>query len=143
MRHKHDLPGPKEQENKQHAEIKPRIESSSQDVVPTSPESVAVAISPEHDHKATNETAQVAGADVSVEVRHCAEEDGGVPELEFGAREETVQDVDKDRGGGTEQEAEGEEAVDVLAEEALGALNVGLVRVMSMGQESLLTIITY
>lgn len=54
-----------------------------------------------------------------------------------------MQDVDKDRGGGAEQEAEGEEAVDVLAEEALGALNVGLVRVMSMGQESLLTIITY
>ena len=67
MRHKDDLARSKEQEDKQHAEVEAGVESRRQDIIPTSPESVSVAISPEHDHEPADETAQVAGADVSVE----------------------------------------------------------------------------
>ena len=100
MRHNHDLARSKEQEDQQHAEVETGVESRSQNVVPAVPQSVAVAISPEHDDEAADETAQVAGADVSVELRHGAEEDGRVPQLEFGAREESVESVDEDWGGG-------------------------------------------
>lgn len=98
IRHGQNLPSTKEQENKQHAEVESRIESRGQDVVPPRPERVPVAISPEHHHEATDQAAEVACADVSVEVRHGAEEDGRVPEVELGSREEAVQDIDEDWG---------------------------------------------
>jgi hypothetical protein len=100
MRHKHNLTSSEEQENKQHAEVEAGVESRSQDVIPSRPQRVAVAVHPEHDHEAADETAQFAGADVSVKVRHRAEEDGRVEEVEFGAREEAVKGVDQDRGDG-------------------------------------------
>jgi hypothetical protein len=94
MRHKHNLARPEKQKNQQHAEIEPGVERGRQDVIPARPEGVSVAIGPEHDHEAADQTAKVAGADVAVELRHGAEEDGRVPELEFGAREEAVEGVD-------------------------------------------------
>lgn len=96
MRHGHNLPGAKEQEDKQHAEVESRIERRGQDVVPPRPKRVAVAVRPEHHHETTDQAAEVACTDVSVEVRHGAEEYGRVPEMEFGSREEAVHDVDED-----------------------------------------------
>lgn len=96
MRHSHNLPSAKEQENKQHAKIESRVKRRGQDVVPPRPKRVPVSVRPEHYHEATDQTAEVACADVSVEVGHRAEEDGRVPEVEFGSREEAVQDVDED-----------------------------------------------
>jgi hypothetical protein len=101
IRHEHDLARSEEQEDEQHAEVEAGVESRSQDVIPAIPQSVAVAVSPKHDHEAADQTAQVAGTDVSIELRHRAEEDGRVPQLEFGAREEAVERVDQDWGGGT------------------------------------------
>jgi hypothetical protein len=100
MRHGHDFASSEEQENEQHAEVEAGVESRSQDVVPSRPQRVAVAINPEHDHEAADETAQFSGADVSVKVRHRTEEDGRVEEMKFGAREEAVEGVDQDRGDG-------------------------------------------
>jgi len=100
MRHEHNLARSEEQEDEQHAEVEASVESGSQDVVPAVPQSVAVAVSPKHDHEAADQTAQVAGANVAVELRHGAEEDGRVPQLEFGTREEAVERVDEDWGGG-------------------------------------------
>lgn len=96
MRHKHNLSSSKEQEDKQHAKVESRIERRGQNVVPPSPKSVAVAVRPEHHDEATNQAAEVAGADVAVEVRHGAEEDGRVEEVEFGSWEEAVQGVNED-----------------------------------------------
>lgn len=98
MRHKHNLSRTKEQEDKQHAKIESRIERRGQNVVPPRPKRVPIAVRPEHDHKSTNQAAEVACADISVEMSHVAEENGRVPEVEFGSRKEAVQDVDDDWG---------------------------------------------
>jgi hypothetical protein len=100
MRHKHDFASSEEQENEQHAEVEAGVESCSQDIVPSRPKGVAVAVHPEHDHEAADETAQLAGAYVSVEVRHRAEKDGRVEKMELGAREEAVEGVNQDWGDG-------------------------------------------
>jgi len=53
-----------------------------------------VSISPIHDDESAQDGGEVAGRDVTVEVRHSAEEDGSVPEVEIQAGEVPVQGVD-------------------------------------------------
>lgn len=90
MRHEHNLSRTKEQEDKQHAKVESRIKRRGQNVVPSRPKCVPIAVRPEHDYETTDQAAEVACADVSVEVCHVAEEDGRVPEVEFGSWEEAV-----------------------------------------------------
>jgi len=79
VRHQHNLPSSKEQEDKQHAEVEARIERRRQYVVPPRPERIPVTIRPEHHHEPADQTASHSGADVAPEMRHCAEEDRCVP----------------------------------------------------------------
>lgn len=94
VRHQNDLPSSKEQEDKQHAEVEASVERRSQNVIPSGPKRVPVTVRPEHHHEPSNKTASHSCADVAPEMRHCAEKDRCVPELEFGAREQAVESVD-------------------------------------------------
>ena len=97
VRHQYDLPSSEEQEDKQHAEVEASVERRRQNVVPPRPKRVPVAIRPEHHHEPSNQTAGHSCADVTPEVRHCAEKDRCIPELEFGARKQAVESVDYER----------------------------------------------
>lgn len=101
VRHQDDLPGSKEQEDKQHAEVEASVECRRQNVVPPRPKRVPVTVRPEHHHEPSNQTASHSCADVTPEVRHCAEEDRCIPELEFGSRELAVESVDHKRSNCT------------------------------------------
>lgn len=92
VRHRDDLPSPKEQEDEQHVEIEPCIERRSQEVVVPSPHLVSVPVCPESDDKPSDDAGGVAGADVAVEGGQAGEEDRRVEEMELGAWEKAVQD---------------------------------------------------
>lgn len=79
VRHENDLTSSKEQEDQQHAEVEARVERRSQDVVPPRPKRVPVAVRPKHYHEPSNQTAGHSCADITPEMRHCAEEDRCVP----------------------------------------------------------------
>lgn len=80
-------------------------------------------VSPIHDDEAADDGGEVAGADVAVEGRQPAEEDGAVPEVEVGFWEAPAEEVERERGGGADEEAVGERSVDLLAEEFSWALD--------------------
>ena len=103
--HQHNLSSSEEQEDKQHAEVEASVERRRQNVVPPSPKRVPVAVRPEHYHKSSNQTTSHSRADVTPEVRHCAEEDRCVPELEFGAREQAMESVDYEWSDCTQNKA--------------------------------------
>lgn len=103
--HQNDLASSEEQEDEQHAEVKASVERRRQNVVPPSPKRVPVAVRPEHYHKSSNQTTSHSCADVTPEVRHCAEEDRCVPELEFGAREQAMESVDYEWSDCTQNKA--------------------------------------
>ena len=105
MRHQNDLPSSEEQEDKQHAEVEASVKRRRQNVVPPRPKRVPVTIRPEHDHKPSNQTTSHSCADITPEVRHCAEEDRCVPELEFGSWEQTVESVDYEGSNCTQDKA--------------------------------------
>jgi hypothetical protein len=107
VRHENDLSSSEEQEDKQHAEVEASVERRRQNIVPPRPKRVPVAVRPEHHHEPSNQTAGHSCADVTPEMRHCAEEDRCVPELEFGSRELAVQSVDNERSNCTQDKAEG------------------------------------
>jgi hypothetical protein len=107
VRHQDDLASSEEQEDKQHAEVEASVERRRQNIVPPRPKRVPVAVRPEHHHEPSNQTAGHSCADVTPEMRHCAEEDRCVPELEFGSRELAVQSVDNERSNCTQDKAEG------------------------------------
>lgn len=75
-----------------------------------------MSVSPVHDDEAAYDAGGVARADVTPKGGHRAEENGAVPETEFGAREEAVEDVEDEGYEGTCEEAVGEGTVDVLRE---------------------------
>lgn len=106
VRHQYDLPSSEEQEDKQHAEVEASVERRRQNVVPSRPKRVPVAIRPEHHHEPSNQTAGHSCADVTPEVRHCAEEDRCVPELEFGAWEQAMESVDYEGSNCAQYKAE-------------------------------------
>lgn len=122
IRHRDDLARAKKKENQQHVQIKSRVERRSQNVVVARPQVVSVPVRPVHDHEAADDGAEVAGADVAVEVGEAGEEDGGVPEVEFGAGEAAVQAVDDDGEDCADEEAEGHGVEKGLCEETLGTL---------------------
>jgi hypothetical protein len=58
-------------------------------------------------------------------VRHCAEEDRCVPELEFGSREQTVKGIDYKGSNCTQYKSERQAMVDVLLKQAAWSLSQG------------------
>jgi hypothetical protein len=66
-----------------------------------------VPVRPVHDDEAADDGGEVAGADVAVEVRQRAEEDGAVPEVEVGFREALAEQEEREGRGGAEKEAVG------------------------------------
>jgi hypothetical protein len=122
VRHQDDLASSEEQEDKQHAEVEASVESCRQNVIPPRPKRVPVTIRPEHHHKSSNQTASHSCADIAPEMRHCAEKDRCVPELEFGARELAVEGVDHKGSNCAQDEAEWQAMIDMLFEQATWSL---------------------
>ena len=79
-------------------------------------------VRPAHHHEPADDAGQVPRRDVAPECRHGAEEDCAVPEVEFGAREAHVEEVEEEGDEGPEEEAVGEGPVDCFGEETFGAL---------------------
>ena len=114
--HQHDLASSEEQEDKQHAEVEASVKRRRQDVVPPRPKRIPVTVRPKHHHKSSDETACHSRADVAPEVRHCAEEDRCVPELEFRSWEKSVEGVYYKGSDCPQYEAERKITIDMLIE---------------------------
>jgi hypothetical protein len=90
VRHRKNFPRPEEQEDQQHVQVKPSIESGTEDVIIPRPQLVPIPVSPVHDNETSDDTGRIACADIAVEVRQTTEEDSRVEEVEFWAWEEPM-----------------------------------------------------
>lgn len=104
IRHANNPGTPEDQEDQQHIQVKTSVESGSQDEIVLGPQLVAVPVRPIHNDKATDESRKVACRYISVEDRAAAEEDGRVPEVEFGTGKESVEEIYDGWQGGTDEE---------------------------------------
>jgi hypothetical protein len=121
--HRNRLHGVEEKEQQQLVQIIPRIKRRAEDVVVAGPDLVVVAIRPVHDDEPADDGRQVAGADVAVEIREGAEEDGAVPQVELERWEAAGEEVQDGGCAGAQEEAVWERTVYLLPEEFSRALD--------------------
>lgn len=66
IRHRYNLPTPKDQKDQQHIQIEPGIKSSSKDIIIPRPESISISESPKHHNEGSNPAREVARANVTI-----------------------------------------------------------------------------
>ena len=105
MRHSDSLARSKEQEYEEHVEVESRIKSRCKDVVVSRPERILVPVEPVHDDKPADKSTDGTGAKITVETGQTGEEDGRVPEMEFGVWESSVKSIDEEWDDEASEEA--------------------------------------